>query len=166
MAPSSPLAGAGNESRLLHGEEKGVQLCIQKYLCCLLCCPWPLPACSPRGLPAASWCHPWCHPGDCSQWHSQAEAALGWLLRSPVPSAAVSRATGLPPLPAHRLPHPRSGTPPAHQDSRSWESRSSSFWLSMAFRCCRYAQVETGLRILRDCSEHVEILTALGSSVQ
>ena len=50
-----------------------------------------------------------------------------------------------------RIPAPGPLRP--RQDSRSWESRSSSFWLSMALRCCRYAQVETGLRTLRDCSE-------------
>lgn len=55
----SPLASAGSESRLLHGEERRVQPCIQKYLYCSLRCPWPSPARSPHGLPATSWCRTW-----------------------------------------------------------------------------------------------------------
>lgn len=55
-----PGASAGSESRLLHGEEKGVQPCIEKYLYCSLCCPWPSPARSRHGLPAALRCQTWC----------------------------------------------------------------------------------------------------------
>ena len=51
--------------------------------------------------------------GARSRRHGRAEAVLGRLQRSPVPGATGSRATGLPPPPADRLPHPCSGPPPA-----------------------------------------------------
>lgn len=121
----------------------------------------PPPAQHPQGRQHWCWEHPW-HLD--AAWRNKVSTALHtkiplllttWGLQtllsmaSPQPPWAPdcmarpgshSRAMG---LPCHQHPQchvPAASSlrfPPAHQDSRSLESRSSSFWLSMAFRCWR-----------------------------